>query len=385
MEKEIFKNSTLLKAKILSYGFRISRDAELMINANVKEEHRGYGDSNWGEQKETQKIPAEIMLPGDIVTATHIRPESPLCLELINSKLVITERDKKISDVYFLKRPNIWSYSTKSGINMKKIANFYGRDCLNFNIYSGCEFWEEGLPCKFCSVKPTQIRYKEVKIKKSPREIRETAKLAFEIEEKIDFVLVTGGSYLDGDEEIKMVIPVLKNIQEVIPKSWNGVIKGNVAMMIPRTVEKIDKLMETGIEHPSFNLEVWGEEYFNFICPGKAKYRGWHNILETYRYGVSRYGRGKFWVNFVAGLNDLETLKNGFTYMAKMGVVPGANVFHPDVGSFLGDKKKSPSPEYIIELYKHAASLYHRYDFLPFFNEKCLRNSLANEAFLGYV
>lgn len=378
------RDSTILKAKILSYGFRMTKDAELLIDDNTKEEHRGYGNSHWGTEN-IKKIPSEIMLPGEIVVASHIRPDSPLCLETEHGKVIMTENGRKISEINYLNRPKIWSKNTKSGINMKKIANFYGRDCLNFNIYSGCEFWEAGVPCKFCSVKPTQLKFGEVKIKKPVEEVKEVAKLAFKIEDRINFIIVTGGSYLDGNGDFEKTIPVLKGIQESLPASWNKVIKGNVALMAPKTLEKIDELMATGIEHPSFNLEVWGKRYFNYVCPGKAKYRGYDHILDAFRYGVKQYGRGVFWVNFVGGLNSLDVLKEGFTYMAKMGVVPGSNIFHPDVGSILGTKRKSPSVDYIIDLFKHAAKLYHKYDYLPYFDQKCLRNSIANETYLGYV
>jgi hypothetical protein len=355
------------------------------MDENVKEEHRGYGNSHWGVQK-TTKIPCELEFPGEIVVASHIRPESPLCLTVDkNGQLIMNENNRKISDVKFLKRPKLWSEKTKSGVNMKKIANYYGRDCLNFNIYSGCQFWEDGVPCKFCSVQPTQQCFGEVEIKKTPEIVGEVTKKAFSLGDKIDFIIVTGGSYLNGDDEFDKVIPVLKAIQKEIPKSWKGVIKGNNAIMAPQSFAKIDELMSTGIEHPSFNLEVWGKRYFNYICPGKAKYRSLDHIMDCFQYAVSRYGRGVFWTNFVGGLNSLEVLKKGFTHMAEMGVVPGANIFHNDVGSVLGKKRKSPSVDYIIDLYRHAAKLYHKYDYKPFFNEKCLRNSIANEAYLGYV
>lgn len=384
MNKGIYTKSTIVKVKILSYGFRMEEEVEDYINEKVKEEHRGYGDSHWGVKK-TTKIPAEIMLPGDIVVASHIRPKSPLCLKIQKGKLIITENGKKISDADFLSRPKIWSKKTKSGLDMKKVANFYGRDCLNFNIYSGCEFWDAGVPCKFCSVKPTQSKYGEVEIKKNPVDVEEVTKAAFKHEKKINFIIVTGGSYLDGDKEMDGVIKTLKAIRKGIPKSWKGVIKGNAALMVPQTKEKLDELMATGIEHPSFNLEVWGSKYFKYICPGKSQYRGLDHILDVYKYGVEKYGRGVFWVNFVGGLNSLEVLKKGFSYMAEMGVVPGANIFHPDVDSVLGKKRKSPSPEYIIELYRHAAKLYHHYGYKPYFDEKCLRNSIACEAYLGYI
>jgi hypothetical protein len=190
---------------------------------------------------------------------------------------------------------------------------------------------------------------------------------------------------LDGNKEIEVLTAVLSGIRKELPPEWHGIIKGNVASMVPQDIKKVDELMATGIEHPAFNLEVWGKEYFNFICPGKAKYRGWEHIIETYKYAVSRYGRGRFWVNFVGGLNSLSDLQDGFTFMAKLGVVPGANIFHPDRGAFLGTTQTSPTKEYIIDLYKHAAKLYHKFDYLPFFNEKVLRNSIANEAYLGYI
>jgi hypothetical protein len=384
MDKKECHNSSIVKAKLLSYGYRLSADAEKLIDKNVKEEHRGYGDSHWGTKKDT-KVPCELLLPGEIVVATHLRPESQLELVVRNNKLYITENKKALTEVNYLKRPSIWGMYTKSGINMKKIANFYGRDCLNFNIYSGCEFWDDAVPCRFCSVAPTQVKYKEVEIKKTPELIREVAQAAFNSGDKIDFVIVTGGSYLDGDAEINKHIPVLKAIGEVVPKEWNGKIKGNVALMVPQTIEKLDELMATGIEHPSFNLEVWGEKYFKYVCPGKAKYRTWDHIMKTYDYGVQKFGKGVFWVNFVGGLNRLSKLKEGFTFMAQKGVVPGSNIFHPDVGSYLGYKRYSPSVDYILELNRHAAKLYHKYNLHPFFNEKVLRNSLANEAYLGYI
>lgn len=377
------KRSTAIKVKILSRGLRLDRPALKLVDEAVKEEHRGYDDSNWGVDKDTP-VPSELMLPGEIVVCTHIRPTSNLLIQTKNGRLFISEDGKLLSEVYYLPRPKIWNMETSRGINMKRIANFYGRDCLNFNIYSGCEFWDIGLPCKFCSVAPTQKRYGEAEEKKNPKDIEEVTKTAFALgEPKIDFILVTGGSYLDGDEEVERIIEVLSVIQPLSP--WKGRIKGNAALMVPNNIELIGNLMATGIEHPSFNLEVWGKEKFKDICPGKEKYRGWDHIVECYKYGVKKYGRGVFWCNFVAGINTLEELKEGFTKMAEMGVVPGANVFHPDVGAILGQQLKSPSEEYIIGLYRHAAKLYHRYGYQPFFNEKVLRNSIANEAYKGWI
>jgi hypothetical protein len=100
---------------------------------------------------------------------------------------------------------------------------------------------------------------------------------------------------------------------------------------------------------------------------------------------VSLYGAGWGWCNFVAGLVPLEDQKAGFTAVAERGIIPGANVFHPDVGAAFGLSHKSPSEDYITQLYLHAAELYHQFGYKPFFDSSVLRNSLANEAYEGLL
>lgn len=375
------EQSTRMKAMLLSFGVRFEQEALEGLGTMYKEEHRAYDDSNWGIPKDVL-VPSEMMLPGNIVVCTHIRPDSPYLVVRKGEKRYIVENGRVMTEVAFLPRPKLWSYFTKDGNSMKTVANFYGLDCLNINIYSGCEFWDIGRPCKFCSVAPTQRRFGEVKIKKTVDDVDEAVKAAFSSGDPINFILTTGGSLLDADLEVKEHIEILNVIKKYTP--WGSTLKGNVALMAPKDLSLIDQLHETGIEHPAFNLEVWGKEAFAYVCPGKDRFRGYEHILEAYRYGVQVCERGMLWCNFVAGVQDLETLKEGFTAMAEMGIIPGANVFHPDVGAVFA-KRKAPSPEYIIELYRHAARLYHKFDYEPFFSESVLRNSVANEAYKGWI
>ena len=41
--------------------------------------------------------------------------------------------------------------------------------------------------------------------------------------------------------------------------------------------------------------------------------------------------------------------------------------------------------EYILELYRYASELYHKYNYKPFFDAGVLRNSLANEVYEGLL
>ncbi|MDR1353852.1 MAG: hypothetical protein LBK05_11290, partial [Treponema sp.] len=201
--------------------------------------------------------------------------------------------------------------------------------------------------------------------------------------DSLDFIIITGGSYLDSDKEFNAHIDVIKAIKNHLP--WNGRIKGNVSMMPPKSSERLMELYENGIDNPSFNMEVWPKETFTKICPGKEKYVGFDKILDSLKILVKYYGHGLVWSNFVAGITPIEDIKAGFSYMAENGIVPGANIYHAEVNSSLGTSVGRIKKEYIHELYSFTAELYTKCNYKPFFNASILRNSLANEYYEGLL
>lgn len=377
---EARKKSALAKAKLLTYG--VTDDPSLFDDfASFKEEHYAFDNGNWGVDK-GRLIPSEVILPGGIVSKLHIRPDSHLKLKSENNILYIEENGKYLISCETLDRPNFWNYTTKKGVPTKELAHFYGKNCINFNIFSNCQFFNVDKQCTFCSVRETQKLHKGVKILKSEKDLEDVCQLATE-HDSVEWFLMTGGSYLDSDREFDRHISVLKKIRHTLP--WDGHFRGNVSLMPPKDTGRLRELYDVGVDHPSFNLEVWPKSAFVNICPGKETYVGYDHIQKSYDKLVDIYGEGKVWCSFVAGLVPLKDQKEGFTVMAEKGVIPGANIFHPEVGSKIGNSLNSPSEDYIIELYNHAADLYNRYNYKPFFDASVLRNSLANEAYEGLL
>jgi len=327
-------------------------------------------------------VPSEVLLPGGIVSKVHIRQSSPINLQETKEGLMIVMDKVVLSPAAFLPRPSFWNYSTNNGTPTKRLAHFYGATAINFNIFSGCQFYDVDKACKFCSVKPTQNLHHGVEIRKSPQDLADTCRLAVE-HDNVEWFLATGGSYLDGDVEFDAHIEVLSAVREQLP--WHGRLRGNLSLMPPKSLSRLDDLYNIGVDHPSFNLEVWPEDAFTRVCPGKSEYVGFKHILAAHDRIVRLYGSGHAWCNFVAGITPLKDLTEGFTYMAERGIVPGANIFHPDVGSPLGLALTSPDEDYIRRIYNHAAELYHFFGYKPFFDTAVLRNSLANEAYEGLL
>ena len=375
------KNSAYAKLKLLVYGVKDAPEVFKEFEMDFKEEHYAYDNGNWGVDKK-RLTPTEILLPGGIVSKLHIRPDSPLTICKDNKKLYVKMDDKFLTEFMFLPKPKFWNYKTKSGMPTKKIAQMYGLNALNFNIFSGCEFWNVGKGCEFCSVKSTVDKDNPIEVVKSAKELADVCELASKYD-KLKYIIVTGGSHINRDDEFNAHMEVIKTIRYKLP--WNGHIKGNISMMPPSDVKKLKALYDNQVENPSFNIEVWPKSNFEKICPGKEKYVGFDHVVESLLYLESIYGKGKVWSNFVAGIVPLEDLKQGFTFMAEHGIIPGANIYHAEVGSIIGNSIGKIDEDYILGLYRHAAELYHKYDYKPFFDAGVLRNSLANEVYEGLL
>jgi hypothetical protein len=375
------KNSAFTKLKLLINGVQDAPNIFKKFENIFKEEHYAYDNGNWGVDK-NRLTPTEVLLPGGIVSKLHIRPDSPISLKEDNGKLYILLDNKVISEFKFLPRPNFWNFTIINGTPTKNLAQMYGLNSLNFNIFSGCEFWNVGKGCRFCSVKSTVCKDNPIEIKKSPQELADVCELVTKYDD-INYIIVTGGSYFNQDEEFNAHMDVIKAIRYKLP--WNGKIKGNISMMPPKDIKKLNQLYENEVENPSFNMEAWPKENFEKICPGKAEYVGFDHVVASLMYLQELYGPGKVWSNFVAGIVPLEDMKKGFTFMAERGIIPGANIYHAEVGSMIGKKLGRIDENYVLDLYKHAAELYHKYDYKPFFDAGVLRNSLANEVYEGLL
>ena len=369
------------KLDLLIYGVRDNASLFHNYEMSFKEEHYAFDNGNWEIDKK-RLTPTEIILPGGIVSKIHIRPDSPLRLEERCGYLVVEKDGKEVSEFLFLPRPNFWQYTTSNGIQAKHLAQIYGLNCLNFNIFSGCEFQYCGKGCNFCSVTSTVDKENPIVVKKEAADLAEICQLATKYDD-IDCIIITGGSYLDGDKEFQAHIKTIEAIKEHLP--WNGRIKGNVSMMPPKNSSRLIDLYLSGVDNPSFNIEVWPREAFQKICPGKDRFVGFEKIISSLTQLVSYYGHGMVWSNFVAGLVDIEDMKAGFKFMAERGIIPGANIYHAEVNSVIGNSLGLVRRDYIRELYSYASELYHYYGYKPFFNASVLRNSLANEFYEGLL
>ena len=131
----------------------------------------------------------------------------------------------------------------------------------------------------------------------------------------------------------------------------------------PSDLSVIEKYKEAGYQHIATNLEVWDENYFKTICPGKEELCGGRkNWIDTLKHEVEVFGKGNVRSVLVAGIEPKESLLEGIEYLASIGVIAIPSIWKPCIGSAL-EGHRSPSTEWHQEVIERTYSIYKKYGF----------------------
>jgi hypothetical protein len=173
---------------------------------------------------------------------------------------------------------------------------------------------------------------------------------------------LTSGSVLKGenifDREVDFYIETLQAIGE------NFKTKKFPSQLIASAFDEkqLARLYEqTGLMSYTSDLEVLGEEKFNWICPGKAQSVGYKEWRQRLIRAVDIFGRGNVGTGLVGGVELAKPY--GFTseadalastleeaeFLAENGVTTVYIVWVPRPGSDFRDQK-NPSLEYFVQL-----------------------------------
>lgn len=376
-----FSNPGHLKLCLLSEGISI-RDKNVFNIEKFAENQFPYGYSSISIKK-INKTPSELILPPKVVVGLHLKKSSPwsLTYDTKTRKIYLTFSNKKITQVWFNPKPFFYGKRLTNGIQAEKIGIMYGPHILSFFTQGWCYYFIKNLQCKFCSLAPTRktIGRKNIKTPSSEM-IAEVAKLAFKLDSKRIFYLnYCSGSHKDNDKGIFLQLKILKTLQNIIPKN----IKHHMLTMPPDDFTLLKKLRKAGLDSLNFAIEVFSPDIFKKICPGKEQFYGYDKFLQAYKEGVKIFGKGKMYVNFVGGLEPLNSAVKGFKYFAKQGIVPSVNIFHPDPESELA-QKPPPSVDYLLKLARAQTKIYKNYHFNPIFPKGGTRNSIDTEVYQGF-
>lgn len=322
-----------LKLHLLYYGIRI--DIESMKLMNYKTDKHIHNDRHFVDSLFKDEVPQEIILIDENKTKLCVsvlaRPHSPYKLCYDKTELYISFNDKRLdTKVEFVPEPLFWNLKTKDGIPNYNLLSLPGLSELSLWTWHDCALHYEKKGCSFCTTTRTATRfgtglksdlltaynidkkidkneffkeYYPILLNRSADALSSALELDF-LNREYWFTFISGNltdSLLDLQHEI--VYHLTEDLLNLIPLLNREKIVINI--MPPNDKKKIKELKDIGANYYMANLEIWDEEYFKSICPGKYIY-GRQKFIEMLEYAVSNFGAGNVWCNFVCGIEPLE-------------------------------------------------------------------------------
>lgn len=246
---------------------------------------------------------------------------------------VRNESDGETYPVRIPGEPAWYSRLTTREIPMNQIGVLQGT-YLGVYVNMVCTFWnyDPALNCRFCTT-GQNVGESEV-ADKAVSDIVEVARAARD-ESGVTFIHFNGG--FQGTRGIQFTEPYVRAIKENV-----GLLVG-VQLAPEKDFSRYDRLIDLGVDHLSFCVEFWNEDWFKKICPGKDRMLGQKLFFDAMEYCAKRMPRGAVSGELIAGIEPVEDTLAAIDYVAAMGAFPTVCVFRPTVGA---DMQDWPPPQY---------------------------------------
>jgi hypothetical protein len=246
---------------------------------------------------------------------------------------VIDERGDLRYPVRIPREPSWYHRFTSRDVAMSRIGVLQGT-YLGIYINPVCAFWnyQPAMNCRFCTT-GQNVGGAEV-LDKTIEDVAETCWAAKE-ESGITFVHFNGG--FQGSRGIQFAEPYVRKVKQDV-----GLLVG-LQLTPERDFSRYDRLIELGVDHFSFCVELLDPEWFERICPGKHRMLGQTLFFEAMEYCASRMPRGAVSGEIIAGLEPIENTIAGIERIVAAGAFPTVCIFRPTTGSDMADW---PPPAY---------------------------------------
>lgn len=288
----------------------------------------------------------------------------------INNYQLISDTDTiHKHPIEFQPLPEWMTQQTDAGFPRANTGVSIHGDMAVINVAPGCDYFLEksesgsSMRCTFCAYGAPNERvthfgqqsYEASLPEDTFQRMQETLQLAIE-QGQINHIYLVAGSLTDWSKEGKRFIKIAGAVQQVnqhkIPVTC-----GSGALPL----EMLERLYnENLVDSVCFNLEVWSEQLFKHVCPGKHKFVGYHQWIKSLEQAVGLWGKERVYSAMVAGI-ELEPEYNmnwrqaadlaieGAEDLCARGIIPIYSLYWP-----VGGKDH---PEYFSRLRSYFKKL----------------------------
>ena len=301
------------------------------------------------------------MFLGDNLPVYIARTDEKARFHLVVSedKLTLTHDGNFVTTVSLPEKTAFFAQKTASGIPFGELAVIQGLDMLAFSYLWPCELAKSANQCRFCHCGNFTSQMVQAKTWQdfafSPQDIAEVVRFAVDEAPRAKVLQMTAGSTFRPDTEIERYTEILQEIERQVGLSKVG--GGILFLTPPSDPTRLDRLFDCGIGRTAFDMDIWDAALFEQYCPGKAKYTTRKQHLDALLYVAEKFGPNRACSVFVAGLEPVESLIEGCTFLAEHGVVPLPSPWMP-FGVNNPELPKTPGAGYYRTLRKEVAKLY---------------------------
>lgn len=306
------------------------------------------------------KIPAGFRFkPSGKYSALYWNPSSKFSIISEDGKYYLTENHDVVKEIIFEHKPEFYNLKTSDGKDMSRVVQAGGRGRAAITYSNECSLKDKGLDCLFCNINATKNTFGELdNIEwKYPKQIGEVINAAFK--EGYRGYNLTGG-FIPERREVEYYIDVIEAIKE---ETGIEEVHGMACVGAPSDLSIIEKYKEAGYQHIATNLEIWDENLFKTICPGKEELCGGRkNWIDALKHEVEVFGKGNVRSVLVAGIEPKESLLEGIEYLASIGVIAIPSAWKPCIGSAF-EGHRSPVTEWHQDVLKRTYNIYKKSGF----------------------
>ncbi len=272
-----------------------------------------------GEHDPTGKGTASIPYLINTVDGTEIRilgnGDSPWHVQgdLTQGYHLIDDRSGRRVPIEFEPLRPWLTQKTADGLPFSQAGVTTHGDMLVINVAPGCEYFLHKLDgvsmrCTFCAYGAPDERTKHlgqvtgrVEILPPTLDRMREALNAVIAQTEVRHIYLVGGSLTDARKEGERFLQLARFVKQAntrgIPVTLgSGALPDDLIAQFHA---------EQLVQHVCFNLEMWSQELFEKVCPGKNRYVGYARWIESLETAVRLWGRGNVYSAMVAGI-ELE-------------------------------------------------------------------------------
>ncbi|MCB1050104.1 MAG: radical SAM protein [Acidobacteria bacterium] len=378
----------LVKQDILRLGLRFS-EAAMSLSAFKPKDYFIFSfdlvEIKKMQAEEHRRVPEEIRISGGnlnlrpTVISVRINPLSPYLVDIQDNQLRLSCEGQILADVEYHPLPDFYFEKLKSGKPMGEMTPVLEWGYLIYlTAYRMCQYFNKDEQCQFCDINRNFVQQRKAGKPytgiKDPEEIVEALGHIDRLDTKAKAYTLTGGSIitdLQGTHEVDFYVRYVEAIEARFPKRWIS-----KAVVQAFEVQDCQRLKDAGVQiyHP--NYEVWGEELFSKICPGKTRVIGFERWINRVVESAQVFGAPNVIPNFVGGVEmntvcgfsdvdrAIDHTAEGLDWFMSRGIVPRFTTWCPEPLAALGPQP-APPLAYFAKLLLRWREIFHHYGHQP--------------------